>query len=52
MNDIIHRVKSVFSNTAYKNRVDNSDKRWLDDDIDVVFEGIMKSLNLIGNFFR
>lgn len=46
MDDIIHRVKSVFSNTAYKSRVDSSDKRWLDDDIDVVFDGIIKSLEI------
>lgn len=39
--DIIKRVKFVFGNDAYKNRVDKSDKRWIDDDIESVFNRII-----------
>lgn len=44
MADIVNRVKNVFDNSSYRNRVDNSDKRWLDDDINDIFEGIINFL--------
>ena len=44
MQDIIERVKSVFKSATYKRRVDSSDKRWIDDDIDSIFDGIVTFL--------
>ena len=41
---IISRVKSVFQNDAYKKRVDESDKRWMDASIEDVFAGILSYL--------
>ena len=41
MSDIVNRIGNVFKDTSFKNKVDKSDKRWLDDDIDVVFETIL-----------
>lgn len=43
--EIIKRIKFIFSNTAYKKRVDKSDKRWLDDNIEDIFEKIVSCLN-------
>ncbi len=43
---IVKRVEFVFSDKAYKKRVDTSDKRWLDDNIEDVFNGILKYLRL------
>ncbi len=42
MSDIVNRIEKVFTDTSFKNKVDKSDKRWLDDDISVVFETILK----------
>lgn len=36
MSDIVKRINTVFSDRRYTGRLDNSDKRWLDDDIDIV----------------
>ena len=36
---------AVESDKVYKDRVDKSDKRWLDTEIDEVFDGIVKYLN-------
>ena len=44
MKDIVRRVKFVFSDKIYRERVDNSDKRWLDDEIEVVFGRIVEYL--------
>lgn len=44
INAIVKRVEFVFSDKAYGKRVDTSDKRWLDDDIQAVFEGILNYL--------
>ena len=44
MNDIVRRIEKVFGDKAYKSKVDRSDKRWLDDDIDEVFDGILTYL--------
>lgn len=41
---IISREKSVFQNDAYKKRVDESDKRWMDESIEDVFAGILSYL--------
>ena len=48
IDEIVKRVESVFGDDTYKQRVDKSDKRWLDDDINNVFNRIveyLKSLN-------
>ena len=34
----------IFSDKIYRERVDNSDKRWLDDEIEVVFGRIVEYL--------
>lgn len=44
MQDILERVKSVFKSATYKRRVDSSDKRWIDDDIDSIFDEIVTFL--------
>lgn len=47
MQDIVRRVDLVFSDASYKQRVDSSDKRWLDDDIDEIFCGICNFLIML-----
>lgn len=44
MNAIVKRVEFVFADKAYGKRVDTSDKRWMDDDIQIVFAGILSYL--------
>jgi hypothetical protein len=44
MPDVINRVRAVFDDKRYRNRVDLSDKRWLDDDINTVFKTILTFL--------
>ena len=41
---IAKRVESVFRDKTYMKRVDKSDKRWMDDEISNVFEGIVNYL--------
>ena len=41
---IAKRVESVFRDKTYMKRVDKSDKRWMDDEIGIVFEGIVNYL--------
>lgn len=41
MDAIVKRVEFVFRDKTYMQRVDKSDKRWLDDDIKEVFSGIV-----------
>ncbi len=45
MSAILKRLKFVFRDKIYKDRVDKSDKRWLDTEIDEVFAGIVEYLN-------
>ena len=45
MSAILKRLKFVFRDKIYKDRVDKSDKRWLDTGIDEVFDSILKYLN-------
>lgn len=47
MDDVYRRVSKIFSDESYKNIVDKSDKRWLDDDIDVIFNRILEFIALI-----
>ena len=44
MSDIVQRVKTTFDDNNYRKRVDESDKRWIDDDIETIFSGIIKYL--------
>lgn len=41
---IIKRIEFVFHDKKYKQRVDKSDKRWMDDDIDDIFDSILEYL--------
>ena len=45
LSDILKRLNSIFKNELYKERVDKSDKRWLDIDIDDIFNEIIGYLN-------
>ena len=47
MATIIRRVEFVFRDPTYRHRVDESDKRWLDDDIEDIFEKIVAYLKTI-----
>ena len=47
MRDIVRRVEKVFSDTGYKERVDRSDKRWLDNDINEIFDAILTYLSYL-----
>lgn len=42
MNDVHKRISGIFKDKTYKSTVDKSDKRWLDDDIDVIFNKILE----------
>lgn len=44
LKDIIKRLKSVFGDRTYKQRVDKSDKRWMDDRIEDIFARIVNYL--------
>lgn len=44
MNAIVKRIEFVFADETYRKRVDISDKRWMDDDISDVFNGILDYL--------
>ena len=41
MADVHRRISRIFQDKIYKNTVDKSDKRWLDDDIDMIFDRIL-----------
>ena len=47
MSGVVRRIEKVFKDSAYKSRVDKSDKRWLDDDIEEVFDGILAYLSYL-----
>lgn len=47
MVSIIKRIDSIFRDKAYKRKVDKSDKRWLEDNIDIIFETIIEYLRNI-----
>ena len=38
--DILSRIENIFNNETFKSNVDKSDKRWIDDDIDLIFSKI------------
>ena len=41
---VVNRVENTFKDRTYRRRVDGSDKRWLDDDIQTIFDRILKYL--------
>lgn len=47
MRDIVKRIEKVFSDKGYKERVDGSDKRWIDVPIDEIFDGILTYLSYL-----
>lgn len=47
MADVYKRLSKIFQDKSYKSIVDKSDKRWLDDDIDVIFDRILKFINSV-----
>ncbi len=44
MLDVINRVNRVFHNSVYQERVDRSDKRWIDEPIENIFSKILRFL--------
>ena len=42
--EIIKRVDKIFKDNVYKNRVDKSEKRWLDDNIEDIFKRILETM--------
>ena len=47
MDAVVRRIEKVFGDNAYKSRVDRSDKRWIDNDIDEVMDGILDYLRYL-----
>ena len=41
-NDIVRRLKTAFSDKSYIHRLDTSDKRWIDEEISVVTNGLLE----------
>ncbi len=39
--DISNRLRRIFSDKHYKHSLDKSDKRWLDEDIDIILNGLL-----------
>lgn len=46
--DIVNRLKFTFSDKAYVKTLDTSDKRWMDESIDVIIKGIVEFADEIG----
>ena len=45
--DIVKRLKFAFSDKTYIRSLDKSDKRWIDDEIDVITEGLLEFVGKI-----
>lgn len=45
--DIEKRLKIIFGEQGYIRRLDTSDKRWIDEDINVVTEGLLEFVSNI-----
>ena len=39
--DVVNRLKKTFSDKVYIRSLDMSDKRWIDEDINVITKGIL-----------
>ena len=44
MKDVMKRVSTTLNNSEFRTRVDNSDKKWIDDNISDIFETIVDFL--------
>lgn len=45
INDIVKKLSITFTNKRYRSRVDRSDKRWIDESIDVILSGILNFIS-------
>ena len=45
--DIVRRLKITFSDKGYTSRLDTSDKRWIDEEIDVVTARLLEFMDKI-----
>ena len=45
--EIVNRVREVFASDSFRRKVDESDKRWMDDDIDKIFKTILDCLDSV-----
>lgn len=45
--DIIMRLQRIFSDKRYKQTLDRSDKRWIDEDIDTILNGLLDFIRKI-----
>lgn len=45
--EIVNRVREVFASDSFRRKVDESDKRWMDDDIDKIFKTILNCLDSV-----
>lgn len=45
--DIVNRLSMTFKDKEYIKNLDSSDKRWIDDEINVIIEGILNFMNKI-----
>lgn len=45
--DIIMRLQKIFSDKRYKQTLDRSDKRWIDEDIDTILNGLLDFIRKI-----
>lgn len=48
--DVVRRVEKVFRNKEYQEKVDGSDKRWLDDEIEDIFDTIIRYLKSLEDY--
>lgn len=44
ISDIVKRVKATFNDKTYKSKIEKSQKNWIDEDLDIVFERIVDFL--------
>ena len=45
MDEIISRIQRIFKDDEFKNFIEKSNKRWLDDPVEAMFDGILKLLD-------
>ena len=49
--EVVQRIQKTFENKQYCDRVDHSDKRWLDESIDEILKKILDFLFTMQNTF-
>lgn len=47
ISDIVKRLQRIFSDKRYKRKLDNSDKRWIDESIDIILNGLLDFIRKI-----